>query len=181
MAMGFTDASGSESSEDSKNWDASMGGWEDWPLRIAVDKAYSDTDHESYDNNQFAYGTLLFGDDVNLLPLAMALGYSFKSVGTKHDRILLYTPDVPNAFLTLLDAFWTLRPVDYIEEDPTFTEKLPRHRGILSKLHMFNKKVLPYDAVLFVDVSVMVMHNLDDIFTQGIASYSPDLVHDFLI
>ena len=39
---------------------------------------------------------------------------------------------------------------------------------MFTKLYMFNKELLPYDAVLFVDTSVMIMHNLDSLFTEGI-------------
>ena len=121
-----------------------MGEWEDWPLRTAVEEAYAKADCFlqwknrtrllSHNDNRFAYATLLFGKDLNLVWCAMTLGYSFKSVGTTHDCILLYTPDVPKTFLTMLEPFWILKPVEYIAEDTKLTEKLPRYQFFIRNL-----------------------------------------------
>jgi len=115
-----------------------------------------------------AYASMIYGDAPQYVLGALALGYSLQASGTRHDRVLLHTCEVPAEARQLLQQFWRLAEVDYIISAPdlhTAPYDKARFKQVFTKLQVFNPEVLPYDRVVFLDVDTLVLRNVDDLFT----------------
>jgi len=114
-----------------------------------------------------AYSALIYGDAPRLVLGALVLGYSLEATGTLHDRVLLHTADVPQEALTLLAAFWRLQEVPYIISAPDLHNapyEKARFKEVFTKLNILNPKVMPYDKVVFLDLDMVVLRNIDELF-----------------
>jgi hypothetical protein len=137
---------------------------EAWPLRSYVHKCIKEG--HVFTPKSFAVVSLFYGNDIETLLLGLALGASIQQ-NTKHNKLLLITDDVPAHFRTRLAAFWTLREVNEIHCDPMLVVDRPMFRRVFNKLHIFNKKVIKCDRVLYLDLDTIVMSNVDDILESG--------------
>eukprot|EP00438_Fugacium_kawagutii_P026788 Skav209674 [mRNA] locus=scaffold1603:30998:32344:- [translate_table: standard] len=97
---------------------------------------------------------------------ALALGFSLEASGTTHDRVLLHTSDLPEESLQLLGQFWTLKEVPYIISagDLHVDSDKVRFREVFTKLHVFNPDAVPFDKVVFLDLDMIVLRNIDELF-----------------
>ena len=97
---------------------------------------------------------------------ALALGSSLARSGSKHKRVLLHTDNVPAEALRLLGQIWELQQVSYIISagDLHVSSDKAKFREVFTKLHAFNPEVLPFDKVVFLDLDMIVLRNIDELF-----------------
>ena len=97
---------------------------------------------------------------------ALALGSSLDQSGSQHPRVLLHTDDVPNEALQLLGQVWQLCQVSYIISagDLHVASDKAKFREVFTKLHVLNPDALPYDKVVFLDLDMIVLRNVDELF-----------------
>ena len=84
------------------------------PLTIDVLKSPLHGSWRYYDE-KFAYMAAIWGADQGYALGALVLGQRLRELGTRADLVLLHTDDVPSNYLALLNRFWLLRQVDYID------------------------------------------------------------------
>ncbi|CAE8647651.1 unnamed protein product, partial [Polarella glacialis] len=115
-----------------------------------------------------AYASLIYGDSPQYVAGALALGYSLEASGTQHDRVLLHTHDVPEEALQLLGQLWKLQKVAYVSSAADLhvasERAAARFRNVFTKLQIFNPAALPYDRVAFLDLDMIVLRNVDELF-----------------
>lgn len=117
--------------------------------------------------DRYAYVSLIYGKGAEYVSGALVLGYSLRATGSSLPRILMHTDDVPREALVLLAELWDLRRVEYIwsaEDLHNQPYEEARFKQVFTKLHCFNPAVLPYDRVLFVDLDMLVLRNLEELF-----------------
>lgn len=120
------------------------------------------------ESGNYAYTSLIYGDAAHYVLGAIVLGQSLRKSGTSFDRVLLHTADVPTEARTLLSEWWKLKEVPYLGSaldlhTAAFYEK-SRFKEVFTKLHVFNPVALPYDRVIFLDLDMMVLKNMDELF-----------------
>lgn len=113
-----------------------------------------------------AYVSLLYGGTLDLVCAGVVLGQSLQETGTGHDRVLLHTHDLPAQGLELLGKFWKLREVAYVPSANDLHKDSPKvhFKEVFTKLHLFNPEILPYDRVLALDIDMLVLKNIDELF-----------------
>ncbi|CAE7416327.1 unnamed protein product [Symbiodinium sp. CCMP2456] len=113
-----------------------------------------------------AYTSLIYGSNMAYVMGALALGSSLVLSGSEHKRVLLHTEDVHADSLQLLGQIWQLQQVPYIISagDLHVSSDKARFREVFTKLHAFNPEVLPYDRVVFLDLDMIVLRNIDELF-----------------
>lgn len=119
------------------------------------------------DPKRFAYATILYGSKPSYVCGAMALGQSLVESGSAYDKILIHTADVPMEARKILGEFWHLRQAKYImshEDLHNSPYEQARFKEVFTKLHVLNPDVLPYDRVVFLDLDMVVMRNIDELF-----------------
>ena len=96
---------------------------------------------------------------------ALALGSSLQ-LSSNHERVLMHTEDVPSEALQLLGQIWQLRQVPYIISagDLHVPSEKARFREVFTKLQVLNPEALPYDKVVFLDLDMIVLRNIDELF-----------------
>jgi len=112
----------------------------------------------------FAYATLLYGSGVEYFLGALVLGWALKKHGCEEDRLLLYTEDVPDAFLDALQVYWTLKQVDYLQGDRSLFYDIQKSRfqAVFTKIQVLS--CTEYAKVLMMDLDILVRGNLDELF-----------------
>lgn len=113
---------------------------------------------------RFAYATLLYGGKVEYFLGALVTGWSLQSSGCKFDRLLLHTDDVPSILLRILERFWTLRLVDYLEGCSSLYKDYSgsRFKAVFTKLQALS--CTDYGKLLMLDLDMLVRGNLDELF-----------------
>eukprot|EP00439_Symbiodinium_sp_Y106_P077821 s595_g16.t1 len=114
-----------------------------------------------------AYVAVLFGPDKDVLQRfilgAMVLGFSLKKSGTRHDCVLLHTPDVlaaPGA--GALEIYWKLHEVEYVEAAQKLIAKSEkRFKHVFTKLHAFG--CTDYHRVILLDLDLLITDNVDEL------------------
>jgi len=110
-----------------------------------------------------AYTTLLYGDNVAYLLGTLVLGQNLKKYST-HDRVLMYTFDVPQIFLDVLSTYWILRKVDYIYGSRWlfYDYEGSRFHKVFTKLRVFS--LTEYSKVLMLDNDMLIRQSIEDLF-----------------
>ncbi|CAJ1371715.1 unnamed protein product [Effrenium voratum] len=120
---------------------------------------------EPHSKKKVAYTSLIYGTKRKYVAGALALGLSLQATGTEHDRVLLHTHDVPEEALQLLQELWKLQEVPYVlSAGDLHTSDKARFKDVFTKLHVFNPEVLPFDKVVFLDLDMIVLRNIDELF-----------------
>lgn len=114
-----------------------------------------------------AYVSLLYGAQAStgFAMGALVLGQTLRESGTEYESVLMYTNDVPRGVLDVLEVsgLWKLREVDYIHGSHMLgSMDHGGWHGVFTKLHLFS--LVEYAQVLFLDLDVLILHNLDEIF-----------------
>eukprot|EP00913_Durusdinium_trenchii_P015881 g14924.t1 len=105
-----------------------------------------------------------------------------KASGTQYDRVLLHTADLPEEALMLLGQLWQLKEVPYIKSagDLHVASDKARFKEVFTKLHVFNPEAVPYDKVVFLDLDMIVLRNIDELFhlrpPAGMSTFKSDKV-----
>ena len=135
-----------------------------WPVRCQVMSLLNAVPHAK----TYAVVSLMYAGGIEVLCQGLALGHSL--VGkTKYPCVLLHSPDVPAEYLSVLGQFWTLQQVQYIVGTEKLTAKMQHFKNVFTKFHIFNKKVLPFDRILFLDLDTLVTSSscVDDVLECG--------------
>lgn len=112
----------------------------------------------------FAYVTVLYGNTDYFLG-ALALGESILRNGSKHDRVLLHTDDVPAEQLQFLSTVWNvLMRVDYVYADPSLIRDYEnsRFKEVFTKLQCLS--LVQYSKILLLDSDMLLLRNIDELF-----------------
>lgn len=122
-----------------------------------------------------AYATVLSNGD-GYVPGVEALGRSLVRSGTKHERLLLVTPDVPEtARQTLLAEGWRIREVAPIENpNPQRNQLFARFANTFTKLRAF--ALDDYEKLVLLDADTIALQNIDDLFERPHVSAAPDFL-----
>ncbi|CAK9012759.1 Uncharacterized protein R707 [Durusdinium trenchii] len=129
-----------------------------------------------------AYVSLIYGTQKKYVTGALALGFSLEASGTQYDRVLLHTADLPEEALMLLGQLWQLKEVPYIKSagDLHVASDKARFKEVFTKLHVFNPEAVPYDKVVFLDLDMIVLRNIDELFhlrpPAGMSTFKSDKV-----
>jgi alpha-N-acetylglucosamine transferase len=114
----------------------------------------------------FAFVTLLTSD--SYLPGALVLCESLKNTGTRHDIVILCTPNLSEkTYDTLSHSFPKVIKVNMIDSKDDHNLKIlgrPELGITFTKIHIFNPNLLNYEKVCFLDADIMVISNIDMIF-----------------
>lgn len=102
------------------------------------------------------------------LPGALVLLKSLKKTNTLYPIVVLVTPDLQESSLAVLaQTFDKVIKVDTIRSKNLYNLSLlgrPELDVTLTKLHVFNPEVLPYDRIAFLDADTLILQNIDNIF-----------------
>ena len=117
---------------------------------------------------RYAYVATLWGDEdggglSGFISGALVLGLSLEN--SKYERVLMYTDDAPERFLTDLQELWKLVPVQRIDaHKDLFTGDFEGHRfdGVFTKLHALT--FVQYDKVLLMDIDLAILDLPDELF-----------------
>ena len=115
---------------------------------------------------KFAFVTVLWapesGNPEEYIVNALSLGCSLRKTSTKHDLVLLATPDLLSyESARALSTFWDVRQQDHAEV-PLEMRCAPRFRHVFTKLSVM--KLTDYDKVLMLDADMLVIRNVDELF-----------------
>ena len=121
---------------------------------------------ESKKNMKRAYVSLIYGRDPSISLFANAIAMANSLRRSKHRRVLLYTPDVPEHILTMFEdcgLFTELREVDYILANKALFKR-DWFREVFTKFHVFN--MTEFTKVMFLDLDTLVIdvHKMDALF-----------------
>ena len=87
---------------------------------------------------RYAYVAALWGGDRGFAVGALVLGQALRATGTPHDLVLMYTDDVPERGLRMLNKIWLLHRVEHVDahKDLFYGEKeASRFRCVFTKRH----------------------------------------------
>ncbi len=120
-----------------------------------------------------AYVTMVSRGDT-YLPGAQALGRSLDETGSSLPRVVMVTPDVPDAVASQLAACgWDPCPVAPIANPHPDGELLfPRFGLSFSKLRAFD--LTEFERVVFLDADTLVLRNVDHLFDRPSPTAAPD-------
>lgn len=142
---------------------------------------------EEKNTAQFAYVTLIFNGD-RYVPGVINLWYSLKKTKTKHDFVCMYTNDVPNSSIELMNKLSIkTRLVDYVrfKTKPSITKKQRERYSKWADVSYTKWQCLnltEYEKVLFLDSDMVAINNPDDVFkikTPAGVFKTPWTFHDF--
>jgi len=130
------------------------------PVTDLIDECINEgmaNSQETASNMKRAYVSLIYGRDppVSLVANAIAMANSLKN--SKYRRVLLYTADVPEECLIMLEdcgLFTEMREVEYIMANKALFKK-DWFREVFTKFHIFNMK--EFTKVLFLDLDTIVV------------------------
>lgn len=114
---------------------------------------------------RYAYLICLWGASAQYMVGAMVLGASLRKTGSKHDRVCLYTEDVPEEHLQCLSKLWNCRLMTHVDvamEKLSFPDNEERFAKVFSKLRGLG--LTQYEKVLMMDIDLLVRSNIDDLF-----------------
>jgi glycogenin glucosyltransferase len=118
-----------------------------------------------------AYVTAICNGD-RYVPGVEALGRSLVAHGTKVPRVVMVTPDVPEAARRSLEAEgWTMREVDPLE-NPSRELLFPRFGYTFMKLRAW--ELVEHDKIVFMDADTIALKNLDELFDRPYFAAAPD-------
>eukprot|EP00439_Symbiodinium_sp_Y106_P074217 s1939_g14.t1 len=112
-----------------------------------------------------AFLICLWGASREYLLGALVLGCSIRKTGSRHDRVCLYTNDVPDSHIKLLSRLWLCKPMSHIDvamDQLSFPDKEDRFAKVFSKLN--GLALTEYSKVLMMDIDLLVRSNIDDLF-----------------
>ncbi|CAE7568867.1 unnamed protein product [Symbiodinium pilosum] len=135
------------------------------PMKIELSLQSAEPDPPAAVRGKYAFLICLWGASREYLLGALVLGYSIKRTGSKHDRVCLYTSDVPHAHIQLLSRLWICRPISHIDvamEQLSFPDKEDRFAKVFTKLN--GLALTEYEKVLMMDIDLLVRRNIDDLF-----------------
>ncbi|MBA3546851.1 MAG: glycosyltransferase family 8 protein [Nannocystis sp.] len=120
-----------------------------------------------------AYVTMVCCGDT-YLPGAQALARSLDETGSRLPRIVMVTPDVPDAVNRELAACgWDPYPVAPIVNPHRDCELLyPRFGLSFTKLRAFDLN--EFDRLVFLDADTLVLRNIDSLFNRPCLAAAPD-------
>ena len=115
---------------------------------------------------KFAFVTVLWapedGNPQEYIVNALSLGCSLRKTNTKHDLVLLATPDLlRHDSARALSTYWDVRQQDHMEV-PFEMRCAPRFRHVFTKLSVM--QLTEYEKVLMLDADMLVIRNVDEIF-----------------
>jgi hypothetical protein len=111
----------------------------------------------------FAYVVTLWGADPGFVLGALVLAGALQRSGSKQDRLLLHTSDLPKSSRTILAEAWDLVRVEYVDADAgLFHEKGTRFDCVFTKLHALS--LVDYEKVLVLDIDLAVIDCPDELF-----------------
>ena len=119
-------------------------------------------------SGRFAYVINLWGSSQDYVLGALVLGHSIKRTGTKHSLVCLYADDVPAPYIKILERWWDCRQVRHVQvkaaKQLSTDDKLEKSRfdKVFTKLRAL--ELVEYDKVLVMDIDLLVMSNIDDLF-----------------
>ena len=147
------------------------------PLTIDVLKSPLHGSWRYYDE-KFAYMAAIWGADQGYALGALVLGQRLRELGTRADLVLLHTDDVPSNYLTLLKRFWLLRLVDYIDGARSlYLTKGTNFDGVFTKINAW--AATEYNKVLLLDIDMIPLQSLDELFTLSTPAAMARGNHDF--
>ncbi|CAJ1377921.1 unnamed protein product [Effrenium voratum] len=114
---------------------------------------------------RFAYLICLWGSSPEYIAGALVLGSSIQRTGSKHDRVCMYTEDVPKEYIRLLSKFWRCKCIDHVDavlEQLSFPDREERFANVFTKLRGLG--LTEYEKVLMMDIDLLVMSNIDELF-----------------
>ncbi len=122
-----------------------------------------------------AYVTTLCNGDA-YVPGIEALGRSLDRTATTHAKVVLVTPDVPEAARQRLrDKGWLTRDIEPVANPTPEGELLfSRFRNTFTKLRAW--EVTEFDKLVLLDADTIVLQNIDDLFSRPNMSAAPDFL-----
>lgn len=122
-----------------------------------------------------AYVTALCNGD-GYVPGVEALGRSLVRTGTQYPKLVLVTPDVPEAArATLEKEGWGVHEIEPIENpNPDTNQLFARFRNTFTKLRAF--ALTEYEKLVFLDADTIVLQNIDDLFERPAIAAAPDFL-----
>eukprot|EP00434_Breviolum_minutum_P030161 symbB.v1.2.026673.t1/scaffold2684.1/size75764/5 len=114
---------------------------------------------------RYAYLICLWGASAEYMVGAMVLGASIRKTGSKHDRVCLYTEDVPAEYIQHLSKLWScqlMTHVDVAMDKLSFPDNEERFAKVFTKLRGLG--LTQYEKVLMMDIDLLVRSNIDDLF-----------------
>lgn len=116
-------------------------------------------------NTKYAYCSLYYGDNQYFLD-TITFGYSLYMSGTKYDRILLVTRDVPEVQKIQLSRFFNrIITIKELNVDPKLFMDKNRWYGVFNKLYAFYFD--EYEKIMITDTDMLVFgKGLDKIFER---------------
>lgn len=122
-----------------------------------------------------AYVTTLSNGD-GYVPGVTALGKSLDRAGSVHPKLVLVTPDVPEAGRAELAALgWEVREVEPIENPrPESHQFFPRYAHSFNKLQAWS--LSDFDKLVVMDADTIALQNVDDLFARPAIAAAPDFL-----
>ena len=114
---------------------------------------------------KYAFLICLWGTSREYLLGALVLGFSIRQTGSKHDRVCLYTSDVPDSHIRLLSRLWICKKINHIDvatEQLSFPDQEDRFAKVFTKLNGLS--LTEYEKLLMMDIDLLVRSNIDDLF-----------------
>ena len=151
-------------------------GWPGWcwtglcpcckrPLEIELCHAVKRPVVASEAVGRYAYLICLWGASAQYMVGAMVLGASIRKTGSKHDRVCLYTEDVPPEYIQRLSKLWNCRLMSHVDvamDKLSFPDNEERFAKVFTKLRGLG--LTEYEKVLMMDIDLLVRSNIDDLF-----------------
>lgn len=134
------------------------------PVDMRLTQAWSANQPKPYARGNYAYVINLWGASPAYILGALVLGHSIKKTGSRHSRVCLHTPDVPEEFLALLRYVWDCRPVEHIDVVPNLSveDQCERFEKVFTKLN--GMKLTEFAKILVMDIDLLVRGNIDELF-----------------
>lgn len=132
---------------------------------------------------KFCYVTLLFchNNKCDYLEGVILTGLGLRKQNVKYKMICLVTPDVSKKDREIILEIWDkIIEIEYISPvkelngiiinekffNPDYKKNNNSWLKVFTKMHIFNKNILPYDKVLFVDSDLIPIKDFDNIFNE---------------
>jgi len=111
-----------------------------------------------------AYVVALWGSSPGYVLGAMVLARSLRTVGARHELVLLHTANVPADALRLLSqAGWKPQAVEAVQGvSELYNHGEPRFQGVFTKLRALG--LLEYAKVLCLDIDTLALGSMDELF-----------------
>ena len=116
-------------------------------------------------DSEFAYATVIFGDDPRFPLEAAVMGASLKA-RTKMDMVCLHTEEVPEVWReVLVSVGWKLQEVQHTDYSSQVYKKEGRFAGVFTKLQVVGLD--QYSKVVMLDSDMLIRcADIDEIFTR---------------